>query len=435
MPVRAIVLLTGLLISLPICLVRPFYGTILWTIFAFLNPQAYVWSSVFAFPWAMAVAIPTLVGLVFFSPGWLNRIWSVEFCLLACLWIWFTITSITSAHTALFMHHSEDTWLRWTFVSKVLLMTVVTMGVVDSFERLRMLVLAIAGSFGFYVLKAFPFMILTGGEFRLYGPENSMVADNNDFGLALNMTLPSFFFLAQSEHRPALRRLFGLLFVITVPAVFFTYSRGALVGLVVVGVLMFVQSKQRWLLVPVMAIAIIAAILFAPDAWKDRMDPTRRDAVDASARSRLNAWTFCFNLATDYPVTGGGFSTFTPELFNRYAPNSTDIHGPHSVYFGLLAEHGFIGLFLYLALIISFFVTIHRLVTVAASEGDQVVVNYANMFRFSVVGFMTSGMFLGRAYFDYFFTIVACAVILKRIYLLHSEDAIPLNFIAEEQLA
>ena len=63
------------------------------------------------------------------------------------------------------------------------------------------------------------------------------------------------------------------------------------------------------------------------------------------------------------------------------------------------------------------------------------VVNYANMFRFSVVGFMTSGMFLGRAYFDYFFTIVACAVILKRIYLLHSEDAIPVTFIAEEQLA
>ena len=37
------------------------------------------------------------------------------------------------------------------------------------------------------------------------------------------------------------------------------------------------------------------------------------------------------------------------------------------------------------------------------------------MFQFSLVGFLTAGFFLGRAYFDYFFTIVGCIVILKRL--------------------
>jgi hypothetical protein len=37
------------------------------------------------------------------------------------------------------------------------------------------------------------------------------------------------------------------------------------------------------------------------------------------------------------------------------------------------------------------------------------------MFRFSLIGFLTSGLFLGRAYFDYFFTIFACIVILSRV--------------------
>jgi hypothetical protein len=37
------------------------------------------------------------------------------------------------------------------------------------------------------------------------------------------------------------------------------------------------------------------------------------------------------------------------------------------------------------------------------------------MFEFSLLGFLISGIFLGRAYFDYFFTIVACVAILKRV--------------------
>ena len=37
------------------------------------------------------------------------------------------------------------------------------------------------------------------------------------------------------------------------------------------------------------------------------------------------------------------------------------------------------------------------------------------MLQFSILGFLVSGAFLGRAYFDYFFTLVACVAILKRL--------------------
>ena len=75
-------------------------------------------------------------------------------------------------------------------------------------------------------------MILTGGNFKVYGPNGTMIADNNDFGLALVMTLPMFFFLAQMEEYRWVKRLFAFLFVGTVLAILCTYSRGALVGLV-----------------------------------------------------------------------------------------------------------------------------------------------------------------------------------------------------------
>jgi probable O-glycosylation ligase (exosortase A-associated) len=256
---------------------------------------------------------------------------------------------------------------------------------------------------------------MTGGNYRLYGPENSMIADNNDFGLALNMTLPLFFFLALSESKLWAKRMFACLFLITIPAVFFTYSRGALVGLVVVCALMILRLRQRFVLIPVVGLAVLMALMFTPDNWKKRMNLTSSDVVDASAQERLNAWAFSWNLAKDNPIAGGGFATFTPELFSRYAPVAADIHGPHSVYFGVLAEHGFVGLALYLILVLSCFVSTSRIIRQARARDDITVMHYANMFRFSIVGFLCSGFFLGRAYFDYFFTIVVCIIVLERV--------------------
>ncbi len=413
MPLRGLILIAFFVASLPICFVRPLYGVCLWMIVAFLNPQAYTWSTAADFPWALAVAVPTLAGLCFFKTRDWPRVASIESLMIVMLWIWFTITSVISTNTPLFMHHAADTWYRWGFVSKILLMTLAMIPLVNTFERLRIVLLTVAGCFGVYVAKMFPFIISSGGQHRLYGPPNSMIADNNDFGLALNMTLPLFFFLAQAEERPWVKRLFGVLFVITIPAIFFTYSRGAVLGLVILSILMILRLKQRLLLIPVLLAGVMVAMLFAPESWKDRMDPTKKGAMDASAQSRITAWTFAWNLAGDYPATGGGFATFTPQLFSRYSP-SMDIHGAHSVYFQLLGEHGFVGLGLYLTLVGICMKSTGKVIRLAKQRNDRTVLLYANMLRFSMIGFLVPGFFLGRAYFDYYFTIVASIVILKK---------------------
>src|ERR1035438_7864247 len=197
MPLRSILLMAFVLPSLPLCFVRPFYGIVLWTIIAFTSLHVY---TARVLPVAILIAIPTLLGAFIFGRGWRN-LFSVECGLLLVLWIWFTITTINAAANPLFADHVDDMWARWEYVSKVFLMTVATVGVVDSFARLRTLIIVIAVSFGFFVMKALPWLVLTGGADRIYGPDKSMIADNNDFGLALNMTLPLLFFLAQSETR------------------------------------------------------------------------------------------------------------------------------------------------------------------------------------------------------------------------------------------
>jgi hypothetical protein len=43
------------------------------------------------------------------------------------------------------------------------------------------------------------------------------------------------------------------------------------------------------------------------------------------------------------------------------------------------------------------------------------MVAYALMLQFSLTAFLITGAFLGRAYFDYFFTLVACTIVLTRM--------------------
>jgi len=414
MPLRGLVLLLFFLASVPFCFFVPFYGIILWVIVAFLNPQSYSWAAEM-FPWAAAVAVPTMLGMLVFDRNF-GRLASRQVYLIGLLWFWFTVTTFISMRDPVFVHHAQDTFEKWWFVSKVLLMTLCTIPIVSSFQRLRYLVLTIAACFGFYVLKSLPFVIITGGVHRLYGPDRSMIADNNDFGLALNMTLPLYFFLAQTEQKRWMKAFIAFLFVITIPAIFFTYSRGALVGLAAVGLLMFLQTKRRFMLVPVVALGFVIAVYFAPETWKDRMNPSRPNVVDSSAQSRLNAWAFARALAADHPVVGGGFGTFTTELYEQYAPTrSAEIYGPHSVYFQVMAEHGYVGLTLYLLLVVSCLLSTRRLRKKAKAHKDKEIANYAQMFQLSLMAFLISGSFLGRAYFDYYFTLVACISILERV--------------------
>ena len=294
-------------VSLPFCLLRPAYGIVLLTVLAFLNPQSFTYGIARQVPLTEVVTVPTLVGFVF--SGRFKTLFSTEVCLLIILWIWFTLTTVNSAHTPELAEKAADAWFRWGFVSKIMLVTVVTVGVINTRERLRWLVLAIGVSFAILVLKTLPGIILSGGRFRVYGPDNSMISDNTSFGMALDMVLAFFLYLGRTEPNRFLKRLFAISFVACIPAIFFTYSRGAFVGLLVVAGFMFFQSNQKLLLIPMIILALIFGAFFAPQQWRDRVSETT-DTSESSAKSRLNEWTFSWNLANAYPLMGGGFEPY-----------------------------------------------------------------------------------------------------------------------------
>ena len=157
---------------------------------------------------------------------------------LAALWIHFTITTF-------FAWYPDAAWQHWRKVSKILLFTFLTVLYFQDRKRLEYLFLVIALSLGFYGLKGGIWSILTGGHSKVYGPENTMLGTNNAVGLALNMALPFLFYLGKGEPRRWLRWLMRAMFWFSIPAIVFTYSRGALLGLLVVLPLVLLKGRRN----------------------------------------------------------------------------------------------------------------------------------------------------------------------------------------------
>lgn len=425
---RDVLVLAIILGSVPFCFRQPFFGVLMWTWVAYFNPHRYTWTdTVYNFPVAMVIAIPTLLGLVFTHK--LNRdIFTRESLLIILLWIWMCITLVYAFQVPLFAGHMQDGTARLIQITKILLMTFVTMMVVNSTQRLRQLVLVIALSLGVRAVWAGIFGIQTGGEFRVYGPHDSFLADNNDFALALNMTLPLLYFLIPGEPRRWARNGLRLCFFASIMCVVLTYSRGGLLGLVTVLFLIAMMSRYRIPALLLMGAGVLLVVSFAPQAWNDRMDKMAHGEVDTSGTQRLIAWRTGWNLAMDYPITGGGLEAYPDVVVFRHyqpeeMPGGRESSGPHSIYFQVLGELGFPGLALFLLLLGSCFVTLRKLRYLAMTrDHSHWAIPYTRMFAVSLAAFTVSGAFLGRAYFDLWFEIIACIIVLRLLYRREAEE-------------
>jgi probable O-glycosylation ligase (exosortase A-associated) len=130
---------------------------------------------------------------------------------------------------------------------------------------------------------------------------------------------------------------------------------------------------------------------------------------------RVNAWHMAFNLASDR-FFGGGFETFQREAFAMYAPIPGDVHDSHSIYFEVLGEHGFVGLGLFLLFGLFAWLTASRLAKSSRKDPQlRWAADLASMYQASVAGYYTAGLFVGLAYFDLYYHIVALMLLANAV--------------------
>ena len=411
---RDLLVVAIVLASLPLAITRPFVGVVVFSWLGFMSPHRLGWGFAASLELSMFVAAATLVGLVLSNDR--RPIPPVrETYLLVAFWVQTVLSSFMA-------YNQTDVWQDFSRLSKILLMVFVTVMVSQSRDRLRILLIVASLSLGFYGLKGGLWVLVTGGEQGyVLGPDGSFIGDNNGLALALDMTLPILFFLALEE-TGRLRMLFAVTGVLTLLTLPFTYSRGGFLGLVIVLAMSLARTRWRWALMPAGVASALIAISFLPMRWLDRMGTIATYTEDGSAMSRLNAWRVGWGLAMDNPLVGGGFQVFpNREIWFKYVPEwdvRTTAFSAHSIYFQVLGEHGFLGLGLFIGVLVSALLSLRAVRRRARRlpNGDGAwLANCAYTVQTSILAFMVAGAFYNLAYFDLIYFLIGVTIILKRL--------------------
>jgi probable O-glycosylation ligase (exosortase A-associated) len=400
-------LLVALLVfgSLPIILIKPHVGVLVWSWIGYMNPHRLTWGFTYDFPFAMVVGVVTIAAWLFSrEPKTLP--WHPLVLLLAIFAAWVSFTTLFAAYP------DQAQW-KWDRTIKILLLNgFVTLGLITTRQRLDALIWVIVLSLGLFAAKGAVFTVLTGGVYRLQGPPGSFIADNNAFGMAVLMTMPLVRYLQLTAQSRWTRLCLLVLLVCFLVTVLGTYSRGAVVGLAVTVVALVVKSRHRMRLALLAGVALATAVQFMPEHWHDRVASIFAYEEDASAQARLESWRYALEVAREHPVVGGGFEIFR----GNEASTSAGYRSAHSIYFEVLAEHGYIGLAIFLGLGLGAYVSAGSVVRRAREARELFwAADLAAMVQVSIAAYAIAGLFLNLATFDLYYHLIAIVVIMQAL--------------------
>ena len=413
---RVAILLIIVIGSLPIIMMKPFVGTLLWAWLSYFNPHRLTWGMSDVIPYAQIVAIVTLgAWLVSREPKLMLRNAIIVLMLLLAFWVSFT---------TVFALVPESAFSKWLQFIKILVMTYVTYQMLYTRERINLLMWVIVLSVGIYGFKGGIFAIATGGNYMILGPDDSYYESNNSVGVALCMVLPLMRYLQMETKSRIIYWLMMAAMTFTGISVLATYSRGA--ALAGMGMLGFMWLKSRYKLLTgfFVAFAIVFALSLMPDKWYERIESIQNYEEDWSSMERIKMWRYGINVATARPLTGGGYGIFPEtELYPKFglrlcgpqwyllSPTENCVlraRSSHSVYFDMIGEHGFVGFVIFVVLLVAGMLAGQRIIVQCRRREDLTWArNLAAMSQTSIVGFALGGLFVNMTYFDLYYNVLA----------------------------
>ncbi len=392
--------------SIPYILKRPYIGILVYCWLSYMNPHRLTWGFAYNMPFAATISITTILALLFFKES--KKIPMSTLMMVWFMWIlWMNVTTF-------FAMVPDAAFHEWERSMKIQLMSMVTLMLMKKPERIKWLVWVIALSIGFYGIKGGIFSILTLGNNLVWGPPGTFFEGNNGLAVALIMILPLFRFLQlHTEHIWVRRGLLVAMSLIGI-SILASYSRGAFLGLSAVMIFLGIRSNKKLIIMPLLIIISLLALSFMPQKWHERVDTIQTYEADASAMGRINAWYFAINIANARPLVGGGYQVFDRNLFKIYAPSPNDYHDAHSIYFEALGEQGYVGLILFLILGGLSLIQGNRIRNLTRGQDElQWAYDLASMVQASLIGYAVGGLFLGLAYFDLYYHLIAILVLTK----------------------
>jgi len=384
---------------------RPWVGLLALVFVGIMHPQGYVSGFMQGFPayFALLVVVALSAGWQLFrGRAWPPLFWDWRLAALALLWGQFVLT------TALGINPWVG-WPRLMEVSKILPLILLVLLLIDTRMKLNWLLMTAGLSLAAVIVKGGYWAFITGFHDRVYGPPGSQYAGNNEFAVATAMAIPLLALWYREADSKALRWIAAILIALGFASALSSWSRGGLLSVSVVALLLVWHSRRKWLAIPLLLMVVGLAVVGLSDEWVARMQTMATPELEASAATRLELWRLGWNYALQHPWFGGGFGGWIYLTLPVGASRAW-----HSAYIEIVAEHGFPGLVLWGSLVFGSVVSLS--VLIARNRRWQLpgLTDQAAMLRASLAAYLVGAAFLSIAYWELLYLLLACAILLSR---------------------
>lgn len=402
---RDILIVSIVAIASIMALRRPWIGIMLWTWLSVMNPHRFTWGFAYDAPLAAISVAVTLLGMLMTSER-KSPFQGTPVTIFAVFTVWVTLSWFLGVD-------SEGDYYQWTKVMKIFFMTFIAISLLHTKHHLIAFAWVATGSLAILGAKGGIFTILHGGSYRVWGPPDSFIEDNNEFALALIMTIPLLHFLQMQISSKWLRYGVSATIFLCAASALGSHSRGGLIAIAAMGIMFWWRSPRKGPMTLLIIVSLFALLPMMPEEWWQRMDTISEYNEDESALGRLYAWRVATEVAKHH-FFGAGMSYQHSGIFQLYGNGGAPI-AAHSIYFQILGNHGFGGLFLFLLIWLSTFSSAAWLRSNARLIPQAVwAANLGSMVQVSLIAYAVGGAFLSLSYFDLPYIMMVLVVMARK---------------------
>jgi putative inorganic carbon (hco3(-)) transporter len=397
---------------LPVVLVSPFTGVLIYYWLDYLPPEEVY--SVTLIPGYISFTIGALSFVVwlFVENKTLPRPLLV-ISLMAALLLWINVTSAY----ALVPDAGHYEWFR---TVKVIGFAILTTQMLSTRARLEAFVWAFVLSTIYFGVPSAIKVIFAGGSGGIgagevvVGAEGSFFGDRVTLSVVMSMAVPLALYLGRQSSllpprwqrwvKPAMLGAAGSFLI----AVIGTFARTGLLAGGATLLMLGIRSKRKLLGGFIAAAVALALFLIAPDNWFARMDTIIHYQNDGSAMDRIAAWKWAWEMVRHRPLVGGGFGAFVLDAGS--IPGRPGWVEAHNIFFQMMGEHGFVGLGLFCGLIAAIWRSCAVVQKRVRGRDDLAwAADLGRAIQVALVGYVVGGSFVSIATTPFLFILAAMA--------------------------
>jgi probable O-glycosylation ligase (exosortase A-associated) len=344
--------------------VSPVCGIAIYYLYAVLRPQfIWDWADLFGIRlddlnWSLYVAVATLLATVvwrlgLWTPMAVRTPWygNPPFGRIHFLFLGFTAWISATYLTAI---NQTVAWPYFIEYTKIFVMFICAALVLRSVRELWLVyyIVILCAVYIGYELNFYYFVY----KWLMLKQRGYGGLDNNGAALILAMAVPMCFF-AWEAIRHWVRWSALLVIPVLLHAVMLSYSRGAMLALLITAPLMWWRSRNKGFVSAVFVLGLALVVAMAGKEIQERFfsisEQGDQKSMDDSAQARWTVWGIAVRMANERPLFGFGIRN--SNLFTHQY--GADIEGRtiHSQYLQTAADSGWPAMALYVALLVSIF--------------------------------------------------------------------------------